>query len=73
MDIGTFKHAHKQESDCVVFSDLQMLFKAFQELKNHVVSSRQDLDSNNGQDFLVRMIMGVGTALGFLAMLAVNS
>ena len=73
MDIGAFKPAHKQESDYVVFSDLQMLFKAFQEPKNHVVSSRQDLDSNSGQDFMARMLMGVGTALGFLAMLAVNS
>ena len=50
-----------------------MLFEAFQDLKNYVVSSRQDLNSNSGQDFLARMLMGVGTALEFLAMLAGNS
>ena len=55
------------------FADVVQSLSRTQELKNHVVSSREDLDNNRGQDFLARLIIGIGTALGFLAMLAVNT
>ena len=72
MDVGSFKPPHKGEGDYVVFSDLKGLFSAFDELKSKLISSKKDLDENNENDFLGRLLLGVGTGLGFIIMMAIN-
>ena len=74
LDVGNgFRPAHKSPTDYVVFEDLKQLFMGFQEMKHHVDASRDDLEKNGGQDFIARVVIGIGTIVGFLAMMDVNS
>ena len=73
MDIGIFRPPHKTDGDYVIFSDLAGLFSAFEELKSKVVTSSLNLEDNTDKDFLGRLLLGAGSAIMFLVLLAIYS
>ena len=73
MDVGSFRPLCKGEGDYVIFLHLKGLFSAFEELKTKVISSQKSLEENSDNDFLGRLLLGAGSALMFVVIMAINS
>ena len=73
LQLGNVLPSHKLSTDYVVIGDLSRLVEAFKGLQSQVLESKDRLTSNTEGDRISHWVLGLGSLLGFLGVIALQS